>query len=261
MPAKKLANRVALITGAGRGIGRAIALGFAREGAWIAAAGRTQSDLNSLVEEVSGLGGKAVAIRADLSDPAVPAKLARQAENALGTLDILVNNAGIGSGSNPKPIVDFDDEFWNLSVALNLTAPYLLCKAVLPTLLKKKRGRIINIASLASKTPTLHGVGYAASKHGLLGLTRTLAIEVAGEGITANSICPGPVRTEFNDKRVRYDAERLGTTFEELETRLNPIGRRLETEELVPMAVLLASDESAAITGQAFNICGGMVLD
>ena len=261
MPPKKLENRVALITGAGRGIGRAIALGFAREGAWIAAAGRTGSDLNSLVEEVSGLGSKAIAIPADLSDPAVPAKVARQAESALGSLDILVNNAGIGSSSNPKPIVDFDDEFWNLSLALNLTAPYLLCKAVLPTLLKKKRGRIINIASLASKTPTLHGVGYAASKHGLLGLTRTLAIEVASEGITANAICPGPVRTKMNDKRVRYDAERLGTTFEELETRLNPIGRRLETEELVPMAVLLASDESAAITGQAFNICGGMVLD
>ena len=148
MPPKKLENRVALITGAGRGIGRAIALGFAREGAWIAAAGRTGSDLNSLVEEVSGLGSKAIAIPADLSDPAVPAKVAREAENALGSLDILVNNAGIGSSLDPKPIVDFDDEFWNLSLALNLTAPYLLCKAVLPTL-SEEEARTYHQYSLA----------------------------------------------------------------------------------------------------------------
>jgi ketoreductase len=127
-------------------------------------------------------------------------------------------------------------------------------------LLRKRKGRIINVASIAGKMGLLHGVAYAASKHGLLGLTRTLALEVAGAGITVNAICPGPVRTAMNDKRLEYDAHRLGVRVEDLEGSLTPIGRRLEPEEIVPLAVLLASDESAAITGQAFNICGGVAM-
>ena len=181
MPPKKLANRVALITGAGRGIGRAIALGFAREGARIAAAGRTQSDLNSLVEEVSALGGKAVAIPADLSDPAVPAKVARQAENALGSLDILVNNAGIGSGSNPKPIVDFDDEFWNLSLALNLTAPYLLCKAMAQAILQGGHVRVG-----WEDNPYISPGAFAKQNRELVSKVRDLSLSLGREVATPN---------------------------------------------------------------------------
>ena len=119
-------------------------------------------------------------------------------------------------------------------------------------------GRIITIASINGKIGSFHGAAYAASKHGVLGLTRSVALEVARDGITVNAICPGPVRTEMNDRRVEYDAKRLGVSFAELESRLTPIGRRLDPDEIVPMAVLLASDESAAITGQAFNVCGGV---
>jgi NAD(P)-dependent dehydrogenase (short-subunit alcohol dehydrogenase family) len=258
MDNQKLEGRVALITGASRGIGRAIALGFGREGAAVAVTARTTADLQSLVEQIRQGGGKAVAIPADLADVVVPARVVQQVLDSFGTIDILVNNAGIGSSSSPRPMVEFDDAFWHKTLALNLTAPYLLTKAVLPILLAKKSGRIINIASINGKLPAMHAAAYTASKHGLLGLTRALALEVAREGITVNAICPGPVHTEMNDRRVEYDAKRLGVSIPELESRLTPIGRRLEPDEIVPMAILLASAESAAITGQAFNVCGGI---
>ena len=258
MNKRKLEGRVALITGASRGIGRAIARGYAREGAAVAVTARGAAELQSLVDEVQQDGGRALAIPADLEDAAVPAQIIRQVLESMGTIDILVNNAGIGGSAGPSPVVDFDDALWHKTLALNLTAPYLLTKAALPVLLAKKWGRIINIASINSKIPSIHAVAYTASKHGLLGLTRTVALEVARDGITVNAICPGPVRTRMNDRRLEYDAKRLGLSFAELESRLTPIGRRLEPDEIVPMAVLLASEESAAITGQAFNVCGGI---
>jgi len=255
---QKLRGKVALITGASHGIGRAIAQGYVKEGATVVVTGRTEANLNQLVEEAEKDGLPALAIPADLEDAATPANLVQRVLEKFGTIDILVNNAGIGSSAGPSPVVTFDDALWHRTLNLNLTAPYLLCKASLPTMLKNKKGRIINIASIVGKLPVIHGAAYSVSKHGLLGLTRTLAVEVARDGITVNAICPGPVRTRINDLRIQYDANRLGVTLDEFEANITPIGRRLEPEEIVPMAILLALDESAAITGQAFNVCGGV---
>ncbi|GIW80303.1 MAG: hypothetical protein KatS3mg105_2110 [Gemmatales bacterium] len=177
-----------------------------------------------------------------------------------GPVEILVNNAGVGSSANPRPVVDFDDDFWDHTLWLNLTVPYLFCRGVLPAMLDKKWGRIINVASINGKIPSVHGAAYTASKHGLLGLTRTLALEVAQDGITVNAICPGPVRTRMNDKRVQYDADRLGVSFQEREKAMTPIGRRLEPDEISPLAIYLASDDARAVTGQAMNVCGGVCL-
>ena len=257
---RKLQNKVALVTGAGRGIGRAIAISLAREGATVAGMARTRSELESLMQQIRQANGVGMEIEADLADASSPARIVTDVLRAFGTVDILVNNAGVVSAEDPRPVVSFNDEFWNRTLMVNLTAVYLLCKTVLPTLLKKKAGRIINIASLAGKTGLIHGCAYAASKHGLLGLTRALALEVADEGITVNAICPGPVRSVASDKRIGYDAKRLGVAVEDLERRLTPLGRRLVPEEIAPLAVFLASDDGAAITGQAFNVCGGALM-
>jgi len=255
-----LRNRVALVTGGGRGIGRAIALALAQAEAKVAVTARTAVELQEVVDGIHAREGQALAVTADMADRGAPAQVVREVVAALGPIDILVNNAGLGSSSNPKPVVAFDDDFWDLSLAVNLTAPYLLCKAVLPAMMERQWGRIINIASINGKIGSLHGAAYAASKHGLLGLTRTLALEVARDGITVNAICPGPVHTVMNDRRLAYDAERLGVPFEKIEQSLTPIGRRLEPDEVSPLAVFLAGEEARMVTGQAWNVCGGMLM-
>ncbi|HZZ78470.1 MAG TPA: SDR family NAD(P)-dependent oxidoreductase [Gemmataceae bacterium] len=255
-----LAKKITLVTGAGRGIGRAIALALAKAGATVAVMARTAVEVEGAVADIKKAGGQGVAIVADLSQKNGAGQVIEQVTAKLGPVDILVNNAGIGSSSNPKPVAEFDDAFWELSLYLNLTVPYKLSKAVLPHMRQQKWGRIINIASINSKMPSLHGAAYAASKHGLLGLTRTLALEIAREGITVNAICPGPVHTVMNDKRIEYDAQRRGMSFAELEQAMTPIGGRLEPEDIAPLAVYLASNEARMVTGQAYNICGGVLL-
>jgi 3-hydroxybutyrate dehydrogenase len=206
------------------------------------------------------MGGLALDLLADLTDRDSIPRLLEAVRMHWGDVDILVNNAGIGSSANPRPVVDFDDSFWSLTLELNLTVPYLLTKGVLPGMLSKKSGRIINIASINGRIASLHGAAYTASKHGLLGLTRSVAIEVIKDGITVNAICPGPVHTAMNDRRIEYDAKRRNSSFEETVNSLTPMGRRLEPEEIAPLAVYLASDAAACVTGQAINIDCGLLM-
>ena len=255
-----LDGRVALVTGGGRGIGRAIALALASAGAKVGATARTTAELEEVVGAIRRAGGQALALSADLLQPDAAPKLVVATEAGLGPIDILVNNAGVGSSADPRPVADFDDAFWDMTLALNLTAPYRLSKAVLPHMRKQRWGRIINVASINGKVPSLHGAAYTASKHGLLGLTKTLALEVAKEGITVNAICPGPVHTVMNDRRLEYDAQRRGVSFAEVEQGLTPIGGRLEPEDVAPLAVYLASNEARMVTGQGYNVDGGVLM-
>ena len=171
-----------------------------------------------------------------------------------------MNHAGVGTGPDFKPVVAFDDDHWDLSLAVNLTAPYLLTKAVLPAMLERRWGRIVTVASINARWPSYHGCAYTASKHGVLGFMRALALEMAPAGVTVNCICPGPVDTAMLAKRIDFDARRLGREVDDHEQQMTPIGGILDPREIAPMVVFLASDDARGITGQAYNICGGSVM-
>ncbi len=253
-------DRIVLVTGAGRGIGRAIALQIASQGARVAITARTVGELNTLAAEIAEAGGQAFKITADLADRAAPKTILDAIAAHWGPVEVLINNAGIGSSQSPRPLVDFDDDFWDLTFAVNVTAPYLLSKLALPAMLKAGWGRVINISSINAKIPALHGAAYTASKHAVAGLTKAIAKEVAGQGVTANAVCPGVTATLMNDKRIEYDAERLGQSLEEIEKNASPLGRRLTPEEIAEVAVFLAGDGARAVNGQLINVCGGTVF-
>jgi len=251
-------GKIALVTGAGRGIGKAIARSLAKSGFHVIVSARTTSEIAQLVSEIESHGGTSEAFEVDLSVRSAVHEFVEKLRDK--KINVLVNNAGVGSSQNPKPLVDFDDDFWDLTMALNVTAPYLLTKHLLPHMIESGFGRIINISSINAKVPALHGAAYTASKHAIAGLTKATALEVAGSGVTANAICPGVTATAMNDLRVEYDAARLEKDFAEVEKTASPYGRRLTTDEISPLAVFLASEGSAAINGQLLNVCGGTVM-
>src|SRR5678815_2598213 len=247
-----LNDKVALITGGGRGIGRAIALTFAKHGARVAVAARTREQVEAVAQEI---GDKAVALVCDVSNP-------DQVAEILGEIkpDILVNNAGIAESAT---FVDTTDELWQRHLAINLSGTFYCTRAALPLSLERGWGRIINIASIAAKTGAPYIAAYTASKHGVLGLTKSIALEVATTGITVNAICPGYVDTDMVSRGVEKITSRTGRTAEEaLDTlkKMSPQNRLVTPEEVAAVALLLASDEGRGINGQGINVDGGTVL-
>jgi 3-hydroxybutyrate dehydrogenase len=255
-----LKDKTALVTGGGRGIGEAIAIAFAKAGANVIVTARSVDELEETVKKIKATGQNGIAIPTDLGRRETIGAFVNAVVSSHSTIDILVNNAGIGSGMNAKSVVDFDDDFWDASIGLNLTAPYLLSKAFLPAMINTGWGRIINISSVVGKLGYPTGAAYSASKHGLIGLTRTAALETATTGVTVNAICPGPIRTPMLAKRIQVSAELLNISEEEIEKTVNPIKRLLEPEEVASLALYLASDSAKSITGQSYNISGGMVM-
>ncbi len=254
-------NRIALITGAGRGIGRATAVLLAQQGFDVVITARTLSELEEVAGIIERNGGRVLALQSDLADRAQPSPLIDRVEQTWGPVAVLINNAGIGSSQNPRPIVDFDDDFWDLTMLVNVTVPYLLTKRVLPNMIQAGWGRIVNIASINAKMPSLHSAAYVSSKHALAGLTKVTAKEVAEHGITCNAVCPGVIATRMNDKRIEYDARRLGKSTAELEAASSSLGRRLLPEEVAPSVAFLVSNGAAIVNGQLLNVCAGMLMD
>ncbi len=256
----QLQSKNALVTGASKGIGRAIALAFAKEGAALAATARNAEELDSLKTEIEDLGGTCHTIVQSLDQEGAVDNVLAFVKDQLGPLHILVNNAGIGSSQQPMLVSEYDDAFWELMMLVNLTVPYLFMRKTLPDMQTQRYGRIINIASINGKIPSPYGCAYTASKHGLLGLTKTVALENVAYGITANSICPGPVVSKLNNARIEFDAQRTGVSFADMEKKMTGLGRRLVPDEVAPLAVYLASDGSATMTGQSLNIDAGNVM-
>ncbi|HEY3104708.1 MAG TPA: SDR family NAD(P)-dependent oxidoreductase [Pyrinomonadaceae bacterium] len=258
----KLANRLAFITGGGRGIGRAIALAFASEGASVIVAARTREQIESVAAEINEQqGAEALAVECDVAySESVKRAFERATEKFARAPDILVNNAGI---VETAPFVKTDEAMWQRHLTVNLTGSYHCTRVALGAMVAGRWGRVINIASIAGKTGAPYISAYAASKHGVLGLTRSLALEVAAQGITVNAICPGYVDTEMTEHGIENIVARTGISADEARTALegmSPQNRMITAEEVAAVAVLLASEEGRGINGQAINVDGGTVL-
>lgn len=244
-----LAGKVALVTGAGSGIGRAIADAFAREGAQVVV-----HDIHPAAQQVAdAIGG--VFAQADLTDQAQARQLVDAALAVAGRVDILVNNAGF---QHIAPVDEFPEETWNRMIQVLLTAPFQLIKYLLPGMKAQGWGRIINIASVHAQVASPYKSAYISAKHGLLGLTKTVALEVGAQGITVNAICPAYVRTPLVENQIRAQAESRGIPEAEVVERvmLEPaaIKRLIEPSEVAELALFLASQRASAITGVAHNI-------
>lgn len=255
-----LKDKVALVTGGGTGIGKAISKVLAENGVRVAVASRNPSHIETAAEELKAQGGLVLPIQIDIRRKAEVQKGVARAVAAWGPIDILVNNAGL-SGLNQ--IDDPDESRWYDILETNLTGMYLITKEALKAMKDHSNGRIINISSVLGKFGVPGYTAYCASKHGVIGFTKALALEVAQRGITVNAICPGWVDTEMARRGINESAAYQGTTvdqFKKQAVEATPIKRFLEAEEVADLVLYLASKKASGITGQAINICGGQTM-
>lgn len=246
-----LDRRVALITGAGSGIGRAMAVLFAERGAHVAAADLDPESARATADLITESGGRAVGVACDVSNPQSVDGAVAEAIDALGPITILCCNAGIVDGATP--VADMPDDVWNQVLGVNLTGVFLTSRAVIPQMIAAGGGAIVNTASIAGIVGGGGGAAYTASKHGVIGLTKQISLEYAGQGIRANAVCPGVVETAMTKDLLVHD---------EIKTLLHgvPAGRHAQPEEIAKAALFLVSDDSSFMHGAALVVDGGWTI-
>ena len=248
---EKLKGKVAIITGAAQGMGKAVAELFAQEGAKVVVNDVIEEKAKKIAEEIRSKGGEALAIRADVTDSKEISRMVEETVKKFGTIHILINNAGILRSTKTEEI---SEDEWNLVIDINLKGTFLCSKAVLPVMKKNRYGKIVNFSSSAGRSvSTLGGVHYTAAKAGILGFTRQLAKEVASFGINVNSVCPGLIDTEM--VRSNCSPEKLKNYEHSF-----PISRMGTPEEVADLVLFLVSNESSYITGASLDINGGDLM-
>jgi NAD(P)-dependent dehydrogenase (short-subunit alcohol dehydrogenase family) len=256
-----LSGRRALVTGGGRGIGRAVAIDLVRAGADVVVSSRTRAEIDAVAAELRRLGQRAAAVGADVARPEDVRTLFAASRDALGgPVDVLVNAAGVA----PSALTwKTDDATWRAAIDTNLSGAFYCMREALPGMIEAGWGRVVNVASIAGKTGYAYISAYAASKHGLLGLTKCAAIEVAAKGVTVNAVCPGYVDTPMTDVSVARIVEKTGLTAADVRKRIeetSPQKRLFSSEEVSALVLFLCGDAARGITGQALSLDGGTVV-
>ena len=249
-----LSGKTALVTGGGRGIGRAIAERLSAAGARVVVTGRTRTEIDEVAQATGGL-----AITADLAERSQVERLVGKLERS-GRVDVLINNAGIADSA---PFERTSDELWDRAMAINVTAAFLLCRALVPPMIAAGWGRVINVASNAGLTGYAYTTAYCASKHAMVGLTRAIAVETARTPVTVNAVCPGWVRTRMADEAARRIAAKTKRSEDDARAaleKMSPQQRMIEPEEVAHVVAMLCAAEARGVHGQTLCIDGGQVM-
>jgi NAD(P)-dependent dehydrogenase (short-subunit alcohol dehydrogenase family) len=253
----RLSRRSAIVTGGGRGIGAAIARSLAEEGAAVCVCARNEAGIRNTASRLRADGGRAWALPCDVTDPGSVRRMVDEAVARMDAIDILVNNAGAASSA---PLAKITLEEWNRLFAVNATGTFLCTQAVVPAMVEREWGRVVNVASVAARTGARYVAAYTAAKHAVLGFTRAVAAEVADTGVTVNAVCPGYVDTEMTTESVDRIVLKTGLSRDEAIAALlatTPQSRLIEPEEVAETVLSLCFDDARTVNGEALVLDGG----